>query len=56
LNLFAENVSKAEALCAEIANILRGLRNMAASPIGMNATHALEMEVGDKAAGAQTRC
>jgi hypothetical protein len=40
LNQFAENVSKVEALCAEIASILRGLQAMAVSAVGAYSAQA----------------
>jgi len=49
LNQFAQSVSKAEALCAEIASILSGLQDIATSLADMRTGYASNAEVEDKA-------
>jgi hypothetical protein len=54
LNRYAASVSKAEALCAEIASILKGLQGMAGSLAGADAVQA-ETEVIAQKAGMARR-
>jgi len=55
LNQFAASVGKAEALCAEIACILKGLRGLAVSPADADSIPAERRQVAEKAGMARRR-